>query len=106
MFCFETSSTDNVYTILIILSCQRSLMLTQISKLILSVYRCNHSGLCTWYYTKLYRIKCNRKVIPLFIDMQERYTPLHYASMNGHEKIVEQFLKAGAEYSAVNEVST
>ena len=33
---------------------------------------------------------------PLFIDMQVGYTPLHYASKNGDEKIVEQLLKAGA----------
>ena len=38
--------------------------------------------------------------------MQRRYIPLHYASKNGHEKIVEQLLKAGANHSAVNEVST
>ena len=43
---------------------------------------------------------------PLFIDMQNGYTLLHYASKNGHEKIVEQLLKAGASHSTVNYVST
>ena len=43
---------------------------------------------------------------PLFIDMQDGYTPLHYASKNGDKKIVEQLLKAGASHSAVDEVST
>ena len=43
---------------------------------------------------------------PLIIDMQLRYTPLHYASIYGHEKIVEQLLKAGASHSAVDKVST
>ena len=43
---------------------------------------------------------------PLFIDMQDGYTPLHYASKNGDEKIVEELLKAGASHSAVDEVST
>ena len=38
--------------------------------------------------------------------MQREYTPLHYASMNGHEKIVEQLLKAGANHSAVDHVSS
>ena len=42
---------------------------------------------------------------PLFIELQGRYTPLHYASENGHEKIVEQLLKAGASLSAGAEVS-
>ena len=46
------------------------------------------------------------KLYPLSIDMQEGYTPLHYASGNGHEKIVEQLLKAGAYHSAVDKVST
>ena len=46
------------------------------------------------------------KLYPLFIDMQERYTPLHYASENGHEKIVEQLLKSGANHSAVGYVSS
>ena len=32
--------------------------------------------------------------------------PLHYASKNGHEKIVEELLKAGASHSAVDKVST
>ena len=43
---------------------------------------------------------------PLFIDMQRKNTPLHCASKNGHEKIVKQLLKAGANHSAVDEVST
>ena len=43
---------------------------------------------------------------PLFIDMQDGYTPLHYSSKNGDEKIVEELLKAGASHSAVDEVST
>ena len=46
------------------------------------------------------------KLYPLLIDIQGRYIPLHYASENGHEKIVEQLLKAGANHSAVDNVST
>ena len=38
--------------------------------------------------------------------MQERYTPIHCASNNGHRKIVEQLLTAGANHSAVNDVRT
>ena len=38
--------------------------------------------------------------------MQGKYTPIHYASENGHEKIVEQLLKAGANHSAVGYVSS
>ena len=43
---------------------------------------------------------------PLFIDMQWKCIPLHFASENGHEKIVEQLLKAGGSHSAVDNVST
>ena len=46
------------------------------------------------------------KLYPLFIDMQWKCTPLHYASKNGNEKIVEELLKSGASHSAVDKVST
>ena len=46
------------------------------------------------------------RLYPLSIDMQLRYTSLHYASKNGHEKIVEELLKTGASHSAVDYVST
>ena len=40
----------------------------------------------------------------IFIGMQG-YTPLHIATLYGHETIVEMLLKAGANPSPVSEVS-
>ena len=81
-------------------------MLTQITKLILS----SKIEIIHVYAHGITSINIELSVIeklyPLFIDMQERYTPIHYASNNGHGKIVEQLLKAGANHSAVNDVST
>ena len=42
------------------------------------------------------------KLYPLFIEILRKCTPLNCASINGHKKIVEQLLKAGASHSAVD----
>ena len=67
--------------------------------MIMNVYALGITSMCI-------ELSVIEMLYPLFIDMQVGYTPLHYASKNGDEKIVEQLLKAGANCSAVNEVST
>ena len=67
--------------------------------MIMNVYSLGITSMCI-------ELSVIEMLYPLFIDMQWKCTPLHYASMNGHEKIVEQLLKAGASHSDVNEVRT
>ena len=67
--------------------------------MIMNVYALGITSMCI-------ELNVIEMLYPLFIDMQNGYTPLHYTSKNGHEKIVEQLLKAGASHSAVDEVST
>ena len=40
-----------------------------------------------------------------FQSLQSGNTPLHNASLNGYNEIVEMLLKAGANHSLVNEVT-
>jgi hypothetical protein len=42
----------------------------------------------------------------LLILYQSGLTPLHYAVLKGHEKIVSLFLEAGADIEAVDKVCT
>ena len=67
--------------------------------MIMNVYALGITSMCI-------ELSVIEKLYPLFIDMQDGYTPLHYASKNGDEKIVEELLKAGVSHSAVDEVST
>ena len=67
--------------------------------MIMNVYPLGMTSICI-------ELSVIEMLYPLFIDMQNEYTSLHYASMKGHEKIVEQLLNAGANHSAVDEVST
>ena len=39
------------------------------------------------------------------MSLQDGYSPLHRASANGHEAVVEVLLKAGADHSIKNRVS-
>ena len=39
------------------------------------------------------------------MSLQRDDTPLHYASANGHEAVVEVLLKAGTDYSKTGSVS-
>ena len=39
------------------------------------------------------------------MSLQIGKTPLHYASANGHEAVVEVLLKAGTDHSIKNKVS-
>ena len=67
--------------------------------MIMNVYALGITSMCI-------ELSVIEMLYPLFIDMQRKCTPLHYASKNGHEKIVVQLLKAGASHSAVDRVST
>ena len=67
--------------------------------MIMNVYSLGITSMCI-------ELSVIEKLYPLFIDMQRKCTPLNCASINGHKKIVEQLLKAGASHSAVDKVST
>ena len=67
--------------------------------MIMNVYALGITSMCI-------ELSVIEMLYPLFIDMQNGYTPLHYAFENGHEKIIELLLKADASHSAVNYVST
>ena len=50
--------------------------------MIMNVYALGITSMCI-------ELSVIEMLYPLFIDMQNGYTPLHYAFENGHEKIIE-----------------
>ena len=80
-------------------TCTNDSNIFQFIDMIMNIYSLGIASMCI-------ELSVIEKLYPLFIDMQRKCTPLHYATKNGDEKIVEQLLKAGASHSAVDEVST